>query len=158
MSNRIKTFGQFKITKEGIETVGNCKYVWINREDIMQGNQKPVEDILQLPWVCKSDLKKAYRYAKKYYYQFEKLTKETDPDKYERMMDEYEDLSWKKNKKGNHIAIIELGGFITVFRDNRDPARWKWVTEGVFSYSSYAVLENAKKKAFMYYYLAYCDK
>ncbi len=43
MSNRIKTFGQFKIKKDGIETVGNCKYEWISREDIMQKKRKPMQ-------------------------------------------------------------------------------------------------------------------
>ena len=154
MSKRSKTFGQFRANKEGIETVVGYQYRYINKEDIVRGNYQPAQIILKLDWVSKNDFCRAYEHAEKIFCQNQNTATCLNSEQHAQMMDEFEHLPWKKNSKGNHVAVTDKGVYITVFKDLLSGNRLKWVVEDVFASSSYKSLEYAKSDAFKHYFVS----
>ncbi len=154
MSKSTKIFGQFRVKRDYIDTVSGYPYIQIDRKDIINKNPQPIASLISRRWVSRSDLAEAYQYARRYYYQFVTLTKKSNPRRYNQMMEELNQLSWKMNAKGNHVTVTEQGDSITVFKDPSSSDRLKWVTGGIFSHSSYKRLDDAKKRAFKHYFLS----
>ena len=152
MSVRRKTFGQFRVDEDGIVTVPGLQYRYVNKEDIIRGNYQPARNMLKLDWVSKNDFCRAYKYAEKIFCQNENTVSNLNSEQQAQILDEFKDLPWKKNKKGNHIAVTEQGDTITVFKDPMNLDKLKWVSGDIFSHSSYKHLDKAKMDAFKHYF------
>ena len=155
MARSTKTFGQFRVNKDGIETVSPYPYRYIDKDDIIGNNQEPLQTLMRLEWVSKSDLNDAYQYAQKIF--CEDKTKQISATEKRKMMKELSGLSWKENAKGNHVLITDQKDVITVFKDSMSNNKLKWVVGGFFSPLSYKSLEHAKKDAYEHYYLSKKD-
>ena len=154
MSKSTRTFGQFIVNEEGINTVTGLQYRYVNKEYIIRGNYQPARNMLKLDWVSKNDFCRAYKYAEKIFCQNENTVSNLNSEQQARILDEFKELPWKKNKKGNHVAVTEQGDTITVFKDPMNLDKLKWVSGDIFSHSSYKRLDKAKMDAFKHYCLS----
>ena len=145
----IKSFGQWRVVKDGIETAPGCEYFWISKKDIMNKNTAHAEELKKLPNIHYPSLVTAFGYAYKYFHAMTKYTMKSHPEVYEAMMDEFNELQWHESENG-FTAETSEGFNISVFRHNNE--KWKWVYDDIFSGSSYKSMETAKKKAYSSFY------
>ena len=124
----IKIFGQWKVVNEGIVTIPGCEYYWISKENIMQNDTEYAKKLMKCPSVNNQSLRKAYRYAYKYFHAMTKFTSKSHPEIYKAMMAEFKELQWYKSNKGLTTKTSE-GLNITVFRADDD--KWKWVYDEI---------------------------
>ena len=155
MKKNTKYFGQWKIVRHGIETSPGHPYWFISIEEVSKDYSPEVEKIKKMHRINESDLISALDYGKRHFKQFAKLTRKSDREKYDRMMEEYNKILWHENGNGNHIENTSCDFCITVFKT--DSNRWKYAVNDVFSANSFKSVETAKKKAFKCYFLTYCS-
>lgn len=148
----IKSFGQWIVVKDGIETAVGYEYWSIPKNNIMQKNVSLANELCKMPSINNKSLSDAFKFAYMYFHAMTSYSAKSHPEIHKKMMSEFKELEWHKSAKGNYTVQVSEGFNITVFK-KKD--RWVWVYEDIFSKGTYANVETAKKKAFASYYWFY---
>jgi hypothetical protein len=149
----IKSFGQWIVVNEGIETGYWHPYYGVSKYDIMNKDMSEIDELLNNPAINRQSLQNACNYGYRYFHALNQYST-SHPHIYSQMMAEYEGLKWGLSLNGNYTLQVPEGFTITVYK-KPDTERWTWVFHDIYCHRTFKSSGTAKKKAYAGYYWFY---